>query len=513
MRAGLERQVRHEGGEARRARAQAMGKSKSALFHENKKRWLGKTLGKITRHMSIAHCWEVGADGIRVLQTSPAKVKASLDKHFYKWTRHTTDRDDTVLEGYTELTDTYQEFKEEALWHMPTEQVPEGDPEFLTRPPGDEECLRAAKKMGSSKGAGPSGHSIETLMNGPEWLQQAWWCVVRKVFEAGELPEEFKDGDIYCLPKTSEAITSVTNVRPITLLEHIKMKLITRVIMMRIDEVMMVNKSKLLRGEQFAGTKGGSTGDPLAVRLGVVEHCKAEGKELHIFDSDMSKAFDSVHFWSLDQALVRLGMPEKARKLIMSVQGGRSRVITNGTVTEGYQVEKGVRQGEVLSPFLWVAFIDGLLAAQAKVGKGVVVGTNEQHKASVLGTVYMDDAVWYSETEAEMRRRVEVHSRWCQYHGVKLNLDKSTYTHVPARGCRSKGQPAPPKIEGVAAKVGHLEGYFKYLGIYMSPLGSVKHEVGRLNKEIFDVYDAIERQRMTVEEARYVINTVIAGKL
>ena len=66
----------------------------------------------------------------------------------------------------------------------------------------------------------------------------------------------------------------------------------------------------------------------------------------------MSKAFDSVHFWSLDQALVRLGMPEKARKLIMSVQGGRSRVITNGTVTEGYQVEKGVRQGEVLSPFL-----------------------------------------------------------------------------------------------------------------------------------------------------------------
>lgn len=87
MRAGLERQVRHEGGEARRARAQAMGKSKSALFHENKKRWLGKTLGKVTRHMSIAHCWEIGADGIRVLQTSPAKVKASLDKHFHKWTK------------------------------------------------------------------------------------------------------------------------------------------------------------------------------------------------------------------------------------------------------------------------------------------------------------------------------------------------------------------------------------------------------------------------------------------
>ena len=117
MRAGLERQVRHEGGEARRARVQAMGKSKSAMFHENKKRWLSKVLGKATRHMSTAHCGEAGVDGIRVLQTSPTKVKASLDKHFYNWTKHTTDRNDAVLEGYEELVDTYQEFKEEALWH------------------------------------------------------------------------------------------------------------------------------------------------------------------------------------------------------------------------------------------------------------------------------------------------------------------------------------------------------------------------------------------------------------
>ena len=60
------------------------------------------------------------------------------------------------------LTLTMSYFKEEALWHMPTARFPEGDPEFLTRAPGDEECLRAAKKMGSSKGAGPSGHSIES---------------------------------------------------------------------------------------------------------------------------------------------------------------------------------------------------------------------------------------------------------------------------------------------------------------------------------------------------------------
>ena len=51
----------------------------------------------------------------------------------------------------------------------------------------------------------------------------------------------------------------------------------------------------------------------LFIRRGVVEHCKGKGKELHIFDSDISKAFDSVHFWPLEQALKTLGMPINPR--------------------------------------------------------------------------------------------------------------------------------------------------------------------------------------------------------
>ena len=91
-------------------------------------------------------------------------------------------------------------------------------------------------------------------------------------------------------------MTTLQNIRPITLLEHVKLKLFTRMIIMRVDKVMEVNKEQLLEREQFAGVKGGSTSDPLFIRRSVVGHCKEKGKELHIFDSDISKAFDSVHF-------------------------------------------------------------------------------------------------------------------------------------------------------------------------------------------------------------------------
>ena len=81
-------------------------------------------------------------------------------------------------------------------------------------------------------------------------------------------------------------------------------------------------------------------------------------------------------------------------------------------------------------------------------------------------------------------------SKFCAYHGVKLNMDKSTYTFVPRRG-QSKEQPTPIEINGVSSKVGHLDGYFKYLGIYMSPLGVLKHEVGKLQGEVEEIYDII----------------------
>ena len=47
---------------------------------------------------------------------------------------------------------------------------------------------------------------------------------------------------------------------------------------------------------------------------------------------------------------------------------GRSQV-RNGRLgsDDGHEVEKGVRQGEVLSPFFWAAFTDALLCAQESI--------------------------------------------------------------------------------------------------------------------------------------------------
>jgi hypothetical protein len=52
-----------------------------------------------------------------------------------------------------------------------------------------------------------------------------------------------------------------------------------------------------------------------------------------------------------------------------------TKVLSGGWLTDGYTVEKGVRQGEVLSPFLWVAFTDPLLFFPTEVKGGAVLSS------------------------------------------------------------------------------------------------------------------------------------------
>jgi hypothetical protein len=91
----------------------------------------------------------------------------------------------------------YEERKAEEVWWVPTEDHPEGDRQFLTRPPGDGECEEVLKLIGRGKGTGPSGLPIELLVHAPMEVRQVVWSVVRTAFELGEMPESFKVANVF----------------------------------------------------------------------------------------------------------------------------------------------------------------------------------------------------------------------------------------------------------------------------------------------------------------------------
>ena len=86
---------------------------------------------------------------------------------------------------------------------------------------------------------------------------------------------------------------------------------------------------------------------------------------------DFEKAFDSIHRDSLWKILRHYGMPSKLVNVIkMFYSDFKSQVICNAALTEVFSVTKGVKQGCILSPFLFILGIGWVMKQVTSGGRG-----------------------------------------------------------------------------------------------------------------------------------------------
>ena len=97
---------------------------------------------------------------------------------------------------------------------------------------------------------------------------------------------------------------------------------------------------------------------------------------------DMSKAYDNVEWTFLEKVMQQLGLEERMVKIIMScIQSVSYSVLLNGPLVGNIKPSRGLRQGDPLSPYLFLLCARGLqcLLQKAKVNgsiKGVAICRN-----------------------------------------------------------------------------------------------------------------------------------------
>ena len=98
-------------------------------------------------------------------------------------------------------------------------------------------------------------------------------------------------------------------------------------------------------------------------------------------------------------------------------------VINNGWTSEFFSIERGVRQGCPLSPYLFIICVE-LFAAKIRSNmsiQGIVLGDRE-HKISQ----YADDTILYlNGTEQSLNEALSTLNKFEQISGLKVNFDKS----------------------------------------------------------------------------------------
>ena len=175
------------------------------------------------------------------------------------------------------------------------------------------------------------------------------WEVERwpKVWKKGLIVKIFKKGDL----------CDCNNWRGVTLLPIIS-KVFCRMMLERIR----IGVDKKLRKEQAGFRVKRSTTEQNFVLRNILEQANEWRVGLYIHFVDFEKAFDSIHRESLWNILGSYGIPSKMVRVIAGVYEGFECAVIDGSKTsDWFKIKSGVKQGCVMSGFLFLLALDWIM--------------------------------------------------------------------------------------------------------------------------------------------------------
>jgi hypothetical protein len=156
----------------------------------------------------------------------------------------------------------------------------------------------------------------------------------------------------------------------------------------------------LIASNQSAFIKGRNLVDSVVVVNEVVELAKKSRKECLIFKVDFEKAYDSVDWGFLEYMLHRFGFCSKWIDWIRAcVFAGNLSVLVNGCPTSKINIQRGLKQGDPLAPFLFLLVVEGFSgvmrkAVEVNLFKGFTIGRSS---VVISHLQYADDTLCIGE--------------------------------------------------------------------------------------------------------------------
>ena len=331
-----------------------------------------------------------------------------------------------------------------------------------------------------------------------------------------------KLGEICFLPKVKvggEFTVDVEEMRPITLLPELG-KLVNRIVAKRICRILQ-DHPDLLHGAQRGFVKDGNVSQCINTVLDVFEDRQEHKRKSKLFvvSYDLRKAFDSVQEYSLRAALKKMGMPAGFVKYACSMMSeAKSRVRVRHGLTRGFDIRTSVRQGDPLSPLLFIFLADVLHRGLERnpIFGGSMDGYrfHNDDTLTVSSCGFADDFIIFSESPEGIERMHAWVREFCGAHQMELNAKKTEFI---AGACPKKEIPLLYDVRGVELISPLDENHvFRYLGVWirMRPgRGAWDKQLSVMGKHVDQVRRKILCNKLDVIMAVHVVNTVLIPRL
>ncbi|VDP18734.1 unnamed protein product [Schistosoma margrebowiei] len=149
--------------------------------------------------------------------------------------------------------------------------------------------------------------------------------------------------------------------------------------------------------------KDRSCTDQIATLRIIVEQSIEWNSSLYINFIDYEKAIDSVDRTTLWKLLRHYGVPQKIVNIIRnSYDGLHCKIVHGEQLTKSFEVKTGIRQGCLLSPFLFLPVIDWIMKTSTSEGKHGIQWTS---KMQLDDLDFADDLALLSQTQQQMQEK------------------------------------------------------------------------------------------------------------
>ena len=291
----------------------------------------------------------------------------------------------------------------------------------------NEEIRHALFQMRPFKAPGIDGFPAGFYQTQWQIVGDSFCSGIKDIFKAHNVPSEINKTLIVLIPK-SEHPTSFKMYRPISLCT-VFYKTVTKIIVNRLQAIL----PDLIGPHQTSFVPGRHITENIIIAQEVIHSMRRKmGKKgFMAIKVDLEKAYDRLSWNFIYETLTELALPIGLIQLIMEcITSTRMNILWHGELTDDFSPSRGVRQGDPLSPYIFVLCVE-------RLSHGIYQSIHQGHwkpiRLSRLGTplshlFFADDLLFFAEATSGQAQCINtVLGDFFLSSGAKVNQSK---THV-----------------------------------------------------------------------------------
>ncbi|CAJ2673784.1 unnamed protein product [Trifolium pratense] len=185
--------------------------------------------------------------------------------------------------------------------------------------------------------------------------------------------------------------------RPICLIGSLY-KILSRILANRLKRVL----GKVISNCQSAFLPQRQILDGVLILNEILDLAKRRKDECLLFKVDFERAYDTVNWGFLEHMMVKMGFSDGWLKWMRAcIFESSMSILVNGSPTEDFKVGRGLRQGDPLSPFLFLIVAEGLtgmMRRAVEIGRFKGFQVNDSIQFQILqfadDTILMGTGIW-----------------------------------------------------------------------------------------------------------------------